>query len=261
MDELVARLLPSLQFFASGLGVLAIGALATLIFLLWSWRTALVGLFGVQLGVIGLVVHVHGLPVRWASAQLVTVGICGLLLWLSARQFRLTIAQRPGSWVLRSLTLILLLVSWRLFNVYLPLPVILPQVTQLFIWLALCALIILSLGDTPFFTGIALLLWCIPIQAAAEIILPGHGLAVLIGVLQILIALACSYMILVEHTPATQASSILTDITFPGEKATPLPAPAGERTRLPAPGATTGRPIPLPKDPTGEIPLVTRGSQ
>lgn len=264
MDELVARLLPSLEIFASGLGILAIGVLVTLIFLLWRWQLALVGLLGVQLGVVGLVVKVHNLPVRWATIQLLAMGFCGLLLALSARQVRLQTVQQPGSWVLRLVTLGLLLVSWQIFNLRLPIPVVTPQVTQLFIWLALCALVILSLGDAPFFTGIALLLWCIPIQAAMEIILPGHELAVLIGVVEILITLACSYMILVEHTPATQESSIATDITFPTEGTTPLPVPGRERTRLPdgrAAGSNNGRAVPLPKDATAEIPLAARGSQ
>jgi hypothetical protein len=264
MDELVAQLLPYLEIFASGLGILTIGVFATLIFLLWRWRLALVGLLGVQLGVIGLVVKVHNLPVDWATIQMLTLGFCVLLLGLSAHQVRLQTVQRPGSWVLRTLTLVLLLVSWQIFNLRLPLPMLMPQVTQLFLWLGLCALLILSLGDAPFFTGVALLLWCIPIQAAIEIILPGHNLAVFIGMLQILITLACSYMILVEHTPAIQASSIPTDITFPAETVAPLPLPDRERVRLPdnrTPGSNNGRAAALPKDATGEIPLAARGSQ
>jgi hypothetical protein len=210
------------------------------------------------------VVHIHRLPIRWATVQIFVISLSIILLGLSVSQFGFPRAQRPGSLLLRGLTLALLVISWRHFNINITVPVVAPLVTQLFVWLALCALVILSLGDRPFFTGVALLLWCIPVQAVVEIVIPGHGLFVLIGILQLFSALACSYMFMVEQMPAVEQRSVPTDITFPG---TTVIAPAlpilerGRSNKARPTGSLTGRPNALTKDPTTEIPLPTGGSQ
>ncbi len=215
MEALLAAWFDNLSFFATGLGLLTTGAVATSIILFWRWRLALVGLFVVQIGVAILVVRLHGVPLVWAATQLLVMAVCLPMLALSTQQVKATMAShRPGSWVLRGLTVILLLVSWRVFDLALPLPIIAPQIVQLFVWLGLCTLIILSLSDTPFFTGVALLLWCIPIQAAVEILLPGLRLHLLIAIGEILVTLACSYLILTAQTSVIAAEAIVTDLTF-----------------------------------------------
>lgn len=264
MDQLVSQLILHLHFFSTGLGVLVIGTIAALIFLIWDWRFALAGLLFIQVGVAVLVVQVHGLPVRWATVQIFVMGLSILLLGLSVNTLGFPRAQRPGSLLLRGLALVLLVVSWRHFNLNLAVPVVVPLVTQLFIWLALCALVILSLGDRPFFTGVALLLWCVPVQAVVEVVIPGHGLFVLIGILQLFTALACSYMFMVEQTPAVEQRSIFTDVTFPSAVPVTPALPTQEQGRLNkarAPGTISGRSPALAKDPTTEISLSPGGSQ
>jgi len=215
MEALLAAWLNNLSFFATGMGLLTTGVVATSIILFWRWRLALVGLFVVQLGVAVLVVRIQGVPLIWAATQLLVMAVCLPMLALSTQQVKATMAaRRPGSWVLRVLTVILLLVSWRVFDLTLSVPMIAPQVVQLFVWLGLCTLIILSLSDTPFFTGVALLLWCIPIQASVEILLPGLRLHLLIAIVEILVTLACSYLILTAQTPVMATEAIVTDLTF-----------------------------------------------
>ena len=258
MEALLAGWFDKLSFFATGMGLLTTGAVATSIILFWRWRLTLVALFVVQIGVAVLVVRIHGVPIAWAATQLLVMAVCLPMLALSTQQVKATMAaRRPGSWVLRGLTVILLLVSWRVFDLALPLPVIAPQIVQLFVWLGLCTLIILSLSDTPFFTGVALLLWCIPVQAVVEILLPGLRLHLLIAIGEILVTLACSYLILTAQTPVLAAEAVVTDLTF-----APPPVPLvglNGSTKGEAPGAlptgsTTGGQTPKKTLPTEKNP-------
>jgi hypothetical protein len=263
MEELFTQVLIKLHFFATGPGVLAIGTVATMIFLLWEWRFALFGLFVIQLGVAALAVRVQELSVQTAGVQVLVMGLCTLMLGLSAQQMQARNRFRaPGSWLLRLMALLLLLVSWRLFDLNLSIPLLVPVVARLFVWLALCSLILLSLSDTPLFSGVALLLWCIPMQVIVEILVPGHSLFVLIGMMEIVLTLACSYLVLVDLAPAVQPISIPTDISFPAQ-ASPQPAlPTAVRGRLtaePTLGAAN-RPA-IPTEPAPEAPLVVRGSR
>ncbi len=216
MEALLDWFLLRLNFFASGLGLLTIGALAVSIILFWHWRQALVSVLLVQIGVAVMIVHVHGVAQDWAAVQILVMALCLLLLALSAQQVRATSSLRwSGSWLLRCMTVLLLLVSWRVFHLKLTLPLISPQIVQLCIWLGLCTLILLSLSDTPFFTGVAWLLWCIPVQAIIQILLPAAMLFLPIDILQIVMALACSYLILTAQTPLLEEQPVVTDLTFP----------------------------------------------
>lgn len=215
MEALLASLFLKLNFFASGLGILLIGAIATSIILFWEWRWAFVSLLVVQTGVCLLVMRVHGASQDWAALQIIVMALCLLLLALSAQQIYPAFARpRPGTWLLRSMALVLLLASWQIFNLKLALPLISPKILPLFLWLGLCTLVLFSLSDDPFFTGIALLLWCIPVQAMIEILLPLPQLFIVVNILQILISLACSYLVLTGRAPAPK-EEIITDLTFP----------------------------------------------
>jgi hypothetical protein len=249
MESWFSQFLAPLSFFASGLGVLTIAALATSLFLLWNWRLALLGLLGIQVGVAALVIPTQGFPVQPAAVQILVMALCVLLLSASAQSLRTPHAHPPpGSFLVRCMVVTLLLVSWELFDLQLSLPVISPTVSKLFVWLALCALVILSLSDAPLFAGIALLLWCIPIQVIVELAVPGHSLFVLIGMMEIVLALACSYLVLVDLAPVPPTPTITTDITFPEG------SPA--RRRLPevrGQGGATPPALPAPwPRPTGE---------
>lgn len=262
MDLFFAQLLANLTFFASGLGVISLAALAAATFLFWEWRTAILALLALHTGVAALMVHVHKLPVQWATVQILCILLCCTMLSLSAARVRTPEALRPpGPLLLRLMVLVLLLASWGVFDLHLSLPLLNPSIARLFLWVSLCALITLSLSDSPFFTAAALLLWCAPVQAAVEMMVPGHNLFVLIDVVEIIITLACSYLFLIDLLPVVRPTPAPTDISFPESAPTPLPLPAPERRLLPQRDAN---PAPTPTRTPGaapDAPIALRGSQ
>ena len=257
-----AQLFGELTFFSTGLGALTLAALATTLFLFWEWRSALLALIALQVGVAALMVQVHGLTTQWASVQVMVTLLCVLLLSLSAQRMRSRDATHPpGAWPLRLMVLVLLLVGWQVFDLQPSIPLLNPPVARLFVWVALCALTTLALGDSPFFSAVALLLWCMPIQAVVELLLPGHSLFVIIGIVQICVTLACSYLLLIDLTPAPEPIPVPTDSDFvPSLPALPaLPGP--ERPLLPE---RSNAPPTQPVRPAGtatDTPIVARGSQ
>ncbi len=260
IDLLFERFLAQFDFFATGLGLLLIAGVATTIFLLWEWRSALAALLVIQLGVVVLMVNVHLLSTGWAWVQLVIMALCTLILGLSASQMRSRQATRPpGPILLRFLVLILLLASLRVFDLHLSLPLLNPSVVRLFLWLGLCALTTLALSDSPFSTGVALLLWCVPIHAIIELIVPGHSLFVLIGMMQIVITLACSYLLLIDITPLTETRAVATDLAFPDARLARPALPGPERRLLPD-RTSTNLPV-SPASTSTDTPIVARGSQ
>ncbi len=215
MESLIAWLLVTFNFFASGLGILTIAGITVVMLLFWEWRTLLIGLCVIQLGIVVLVTRVHQVNLEWGQVQLLVTLLSVGMLGLSAQQIRFAIPyQRPGAWFVRVMSVALLLICWQLFDFDLALPTISPPLTQIFLWLALCALIMLGLGDTPLFTGVALLLWFIPVQAFIQILLPEFRLFVLIGMIQLLTALACSYLMLTARLPVLESAAAPTDIAF-----------------------------------------------
>jgi hypothetical protein len=257
-----AQLFGQLTFFGTGLGALTLAALATTLFLFWEWRSALLALIALQVGVAALMVQVHGLTTQWATVQVMVNLLCVLLLSLSAQRMRGRYAAHPpGPWPLRLMVLVLLLVGWQVFDLHLSVPLLNPPVVRLFLWLALCALITLALGDSPFFTAVALLLWCMPIQAVVELLLPGHNLFVIIGIVQICVTLACSYLLLIDLTPVPAPVAVPTDSTFvPTPPALPaLPGP--ERPLLPERSNGLSTQSIRPAGTASDTPAVVRGSQ
>lgn len=232
MESLLTWLLTTFNFFASGLGILIIGALAVAMLLFWEWRLLLIGLCLIQLGVVVLLTKVHQVDQQWAQMQILITILCAAMLLLSARQIRFVLPyQRPGSLLVRLMAVTLLLICWRFFDFEVTLPVLAPVLAQLFLWIALCALIMLGLGDAPLSTGVALLLWFIPVQGFIQVLLPEFRLFVLIGIIQILSALACSYLMLAARRPEMSTVVIPTDVNFPTTGLFPraLPAPPPER--------------------------------
>lgn len=216
MDSFIPWLLTTFAFFASGLGILTMCAVAITMVLLWDWRSFLVGLCVIQLGIVVVVDTIYGVELKWTQVQILVTTLSAAMFFLSARQIRFALAyQRPGSWFVRLLAVTLLLICWRLFDVELPLPAVAGPLAQLFLWLAVCAMVILGLSDAPLSTGVALLLWFMPVQAFIQILLPEFRLFVLIGIVQLLSALACSYLMLAARLPAVVTATLATDPTFP----------------------------------------------
>jgi hypothetical protein len=117
----------------------------------------------------------------------------------------------------------LVYVGWGLAEVNLPLPLVAPPLADLFVWLTLCVLVMLGLSDNPLFATVALLMWLIPVQVVAAIIVNSPALVALIGMLTLLLALAGSYLMLVEQVSVEQSRPVVTDITFPNELGIPAP--------------------------------------
>jgi hypothetical protein len=108
--------------------------------------------------------------------------------------------------------------------VNLPLPVKNTQLTDLFVWLALCTLVLLGLSDNPLFSTVALLMWLIPVQVVTAVIVNSPALVALIGMLTLLLALAGSYLVLVEQVSVEESTPVVTDITFGENMGIPSPA-------------------------------------
>jgi hypothetical protein len=212
-----------LSFFGSTAGSIFIGAAVALIIVLWEWRVALLGLFCVQVGVASAAVGLGQLPAEWAGVMVVVMGLACLILALSAqRMTRTTTLYQAGTWQLRGLLLVLLYVAWNWADVTVPLPEIAPQLADLFVWLTLCMLVMLGLSDNPLFATVALLMWLIPIQVTTAVIVNSPALVALIGMLSLLLALAGSYLVLVEQVSVEQSAPVVTDITFPSELGIPV---------------------------------------
>lgn len=214
----------NLTFFASGLGLITIGAFAILMIVFWDWRITLLGLIAIQVGVVVLILKVYQLPLIWGNVQLLVVVLSATMLALSASQVSTTLRlQKPGSFFVRLSAVILLTVSWRFIELDLMLPFLTSQITQLFLWLIVCSLVLLGLSNSPLHTGVALLIWFVPVQVIIEILLPGYGLFVQIAMVELFVSLTCSYLILAQRQPVVAARRVLTDISFPID-AEPLPA-------------------------------------
>jgi hypothetical protein len=218
------QLFDLLTFFGTPFGLGVIAAAAAAIILFWDWRLALAGLFVVQLGVATVAVRVEQAPAQWAGVMTIVTGLACLILALSARQARMPpSARQSGTWILRALALVLIYVAWRALSNEVQIPELVPAITSLFVWLVICALVMLGLSDNPLFSAVALLLWCIPVQAVVGVLLGAPMLIALIGILELVLALACSYLALAEQLPVAERQPVLTDITFPDHLPTYAP--------------------------------------
>lgn len=206
-----------LSFAGMALGPM-VGIVTALTIVIWEWRIALLGLFVVQIGVVGAASAIGQLPTDWAGVMVVIMGLACLILTLSAqRMTRTTTLYQSGTWQLRGLLVGLVYVGWVLAELRLPLPAVDPELADLFVWLMLCMLVMLGLSDNPLFSTIALLMWLIPVQVIAAVIVGSPALVALIGTLTLLLALAGSYLVLVEQVSAEDAAPVVTDIAFPSD--------------------------------------------
>jgi hypothetical protein len=215
-----------LSFFGGFTGPILVGTATALVIVIWEWRLALLGLFCIQVAVVSAAVAIGQLPAEWAGVMVVVMGLACLILALSSqRMTRTTTLYQSGTWQLRALLLVLVYIGWELAEVNLPLPVVNPLLADLFVWLAMCTLVILGLSDNPLFSTVALLMWIIPVQVITAIIVNSPALVALIGMLTLLLSLAASYLMLVEQVSVEQERLVVTDITFPDDVRIPAPSP------------------------------------
>ena len=202
-----------LDFFTTDSGLLLAAGLVALAIVLWEWRLALLSLLVVQVSVAALTVNRYGVASEWGGVQIVVVALCCVILAISA-------AQRPGghrlylagSIFLRATALVLILLAGYLFEFNATLPLLDARTTGFFTWLAVSALLMLALGDSALFSAVALLQWSIVAQAVTSVLLRLPGLVSVIGVLELLIALACSYLVLTESIARARPTVVATDV-------------------------------------------------
>lgn len=200
------------DFFTSDFFLWALVLLPAVGVLLWDWRAVLIALFMTELGVALAVTSLHTVATEWFVVQTLTIGLCCLILALSMTQRNARLPVRNSNWLLRAAALGLVGLMSLLLDFQLPLPVLDSQITELFMRLALVAFVLLSLSDSALFIGVALLLWCLIVQAITAVLLPISGLVALIGILELLLALACSYLLLLETMPERPPTTVRTDI-------------------------------------------------
>ncbi|MFN2204080.1 MAG: hypothetical protein ACK2UO_23000 [Caldilineaceae bacterium] len=211
----------SVSFLSSPLGLTLAGALVALAIILWSWQFSLLVVFAVQTAVGAVTVHLSQVPVQWVLIQSAVMALSCLILAMSASKVIRSspTARQSGSIWLRAMAVTLLYGAWRLLDITVSLPETDGNVAQLYGWLALCAVLILGLGASPLFAGVAVLLWITVIQAFVASVLEIPSLVALVGILELLVALACSYLLIAEGVQVEAEPTVLTDIAFPTQTA------------------------------------------
>lgn len=238
--------------------MLLLGALAAALVLLWDWRGALAALMILQIGVAALAVGIEDVSAQTMLVQTMIVFLCCVMLATSGVQVHMQRSGRQsGGWLFRLLVLGLLAAALWTLDLSFVLPEVSPAIARLFGWLGLLALVILSLGDNPLFTSVALLLWCVLGYAVATFYAPVPGVLIGIGLVELALGLTCSYLILAERLQRLQAPLPLTDVAFPEETALDLAMPAAPPS-LPRPAARhplSRQPQPPPREPALRPPV------
>jgi hypothetical protein len=206
-------------FSSTQTGLVLTGALVALAIVIWDWRAALLVLFLVQASIGAATVHLAQVPFQWVLIQSAVMGLSCLILGMSAAQVMKSSpsSRQAGSLWLRVMAVAMLYGGWRLLDVNVTLPDTDANVAQLYGWLAVSSFLILGLGASPLFSGVAILLWVVIVQAFVASVLEIPSLVALIGILELLVALACSYLLVAEWRPVPGERPILTDVAFPSQ--------------------------------------------
>jgi hypothetical protein len=205
-------------FLASNSGLAFLGLLVAVMIILWDWRVTVLGLVVVQIGVAAITVNWHGVPAQWGAIQVLVTALSSMVLALSTfRAQRAPSLHQAGTWLMRLMVTLLFYAIWRVAGSAVPLPQIHPGLTQLLVWLALCTILMLGLGESPLHVGAALVMWLLMVQALVTVLLANPILVAMIGAIQLLLVLACSYLIVLERLRKVDVPVVLTDITFPEE--------------------------------------------
>ncbi|MDE0199590.1 MAG: hypothetical protein OXK78_15410 [Caldilineaceae bacterium] len=183
-----------------------LGFAAAIPVILWDWRIALPGILLVQLGTSVLTGTVYGLAAPWPTVHFGVQALGCLILLLSILQTSNVQVRTSGEFSSRLFRMLILgiaaLLVWRATE-GIDLPRLDDATKVLFIWFAAVALITLGMTETALFGSIGILMWLIPVQAFMSVLFPLPAVIVLLGILQILVALACSFLLLAEDDALT----------------------------------------------------------
>ena len=187
--------------FATGVGILLLGALTGALFVLWDWRVALLGAVFVNLGAASILVLVHGVPGLVAAGQMLAVTLAAAMLFSAGLWHANSKAlHQAGNWPLRLMALIFVIIAWWFLDPGYTLPYFSQPETDFMLWIGMCALVMWGFSGSALMAGAALLLWSTPMYALASVLLPGSGLPAVVGIADLILALACSYLVLIEPT-------------------------------------------------------------
>lgn len=241
-----------LDFFATGQGVLLLGLLAGLIVLLWDWRVALLSLVIIQIGVAVLLTQVEAVSGQVMFVQTLIMALCATMIATAALQVQLRRSGRQsGGWLFRLLVLSLLGIALYWLDLSLFLPEVAPAISRIFGWIALIALIMLSLGDNPVFTITALLIWALLGQALAAIYAPAPEIMVAIGLMELVLGLTASYLLLAERLPhLAQASAARRNAATYAAMSAPAAQPSAARRPALVRRPPARQPTPPPASPS-----------
>ena len=127
--------------FATGVGILLLGAITGALFVLWDWRVALVGAVFVHLGACSILVLVHDVPGLVAAGQMLAVTLAAAML-ASAGVLHPNAKSlhQAGNWPLRLMALIFVVVAWWYLDPGYTLPYFSQPETDFLLWTGdLCA--------------------------------------------------------------------------------------------------------------------------
>lgn len=225
---------------ATGPGILLLAGLAASSVIFWDWRWALGSTLIIVLSVTSIQATIHSPTTLVTASQWLAALVSASILALAGHYHPLSPSARSSTnWLVRMIALSFLASAWWVIDPGVSLPNFTQVETDLLFWIGVCGLLMLGLSASPLFTGIALLLLTVPTLAMAPVLLPGSGLAIILGIAQILLALACAYLTLAEPLAVPR-------------RRTPV-ATAIRRTTADAPARSARRPFLLPRPRTANI--------
>ena len=235
------------SLFASGPGLLLLAALAALIPLVWDWRVTLAALVTLHVAATMMLAHLHGTPAMLIVSQLVAILVAGSLLGVAQWARRSEPPSRqPASWLVRLMAVGFVVLAWWFVDPGIGLPMMSQPEVDILVWVAICALIVMTLTTDPLFVAAAMLLWLLPAYAFSIVLLPTSGMPALLGIAEILVALACGYLTLAQ--PRQRAESGARRIVVPLPQVRPRQSvrfPALRPNRPLTPAAKLAQPVQL----------------
>jgi hypothetical protein len=203
------------SFLASGESILLVGLLAAAAVVAWDWRVLLVALVLTQFEIAALMSGTEGVPRQMMLVQTLVIALACVMLAVSAMQVQMVrTGRQSGGWFFRLLVLALIGVAVWSLDLRLSLPEVAPAIAMLIGWLGLLAIMMLSLGDNPLFTTVALLQWCILGYALATVYAPSPTVLFAIGLAELVLALTASYLLVAERMPRARRSLADSDMSF-----------------------------------------------
>lgn len=203
-------------FWLSSTPLLVAGLLAALAVLVWDWRISLPATLFVQLLIGQAAVQRSLIPDEWGRVFAWVMVGCLLILFLSIQQSAPAVMRgRVGTLLFRGLLLSFGGLLLRSMNIADILPLLDAQMTRWIFWLALCAIFGVATGEGALQSGLALLLWLIGAEIVLLAVTPAAVVVVALGMLFLLVALACAYLLLAENLALAENTRPITDAVFP----------------------------------------------